>query len=83
MSIKNFSDTSGKFFFCKILFIGPSFEVQHSCVFTMVLRVETYFRVSRVQCVGGIGRGGGVWVQNWAVWCWWLGSYLMNPVAPS
>jgi len=46
------------FFFCKISFIGPSFEVQHSCVFTMVLRVETYFYVSRVQCVGGIGSGG-------------------------
>jgi hypothetical protein len=47
------------FFLCKISFIGPSFEVQHSCLFIIVLRVETYFHVSRVQCVGGIGSGGG------------------------
>jgi hypothetical protein len=20
--------------------------------------------------------------QNWAVWCWWFGSYLMKPVVP-
>ena len=50
--------THRDFFFCKISFIGPSFEVQHSRVFTMVLIAETYFYVSRVQCVGGIGSGG-------------------------
>ena len=31
-------------------------EVQYSCVFTMVLRIETHFHASRVQCIGKIGR---------------------------
>jgi hypothetical protein len=42
-------------FFMNHLLVLP-IEVQYSCVFTMVLRAETYLHASRVQCVGGIGR---------------------------
>jgi hypothetical protein len=50
---KNPSPTGN--FFMNHLLVLP-IEVQYSCVFTMVLRAETYFHASRVQCVGGIGR---------------------------
>jgi len=52
--VRNISSPPG-FFLMNHLLVLP-FAVRYSCVFTMVLRVETYFHASRVQCVGGIGR---------------------------